>query len=392
MNGKLSRLTRNALDAQSGDYVSKDLDKLAYIEAIKKKYGLERMIRFDIGKNTDGISLLIRDMLGMAKTQDAIADNLMEYPDNQYKLLRNQLALRHNLPGDFFVLGAGLESMIDHIARAVFDPGDRFVLSTPDFSVFEDMSLRCGAIPIHIPKLPPFYKWTADTMAKMIDTIQRKRPKLIWVSNPNNPTGQYIPLSEIKVLVQAAERANSLIVVDEAYGEYTDPDSGLLSASTLTKAHTNLMVLRTFSKMYGVPSARVGYMVCSSGEIRQATTHYRPMFPLSWVSLYIAQMSILDDEFVADTRRILLKRKKTLITSFETLPKIIVVPSDTNTFMLKHCSLSAKNFLLKLETRGIIAANLNGVIGIKGEEFIRMTVRSTPDNELFVDACKDRGV
>lgn len=387
MRTLFSRLTMDALGETSGDYVSKDHDELAQIEELKRKHGLEHIYRFDIGKNTDGFTPLIGDVLEMPQLKDFIVENSIEYPDNHYQLLRSQLAQRFDLEPECFVMSAGLESMIDHIARAFFDPGDTYAIPVPNFSVFESMSNQMGARPIFVP-LSDELRWTGETTSELVRVVSEDRPRLVWISNPINPTGQHVELDELRQVVAACGRFNVPVVVDEAYGEYSDTDEGCVSAAAMVPDNPHLMVLRTFSKMYSLPSARVGYMMCSSRELRSAVNMYRPMFPFSWFSLYLAQLAVLDDDYILESRAKLARRKKTFANAMAKLDAFELVPSDTNTFMFRHTSLSADEFALALTGKGVLVSNLNGVSGIKNRHFLRMTIRNSEDNAVFVKACE----
>lgn len=383
----LSRQTRESLGAVSGDYVSKDHHELAQIEALKREHGLDHVYRFDIGKNTDGFTPLIEDVLEMPELKDFIVANTIEYPDNHYKLLRNQLGIRFGLPPDCFVLSAGLESMIDHIARAFLDQGDLYAMPIPNFSVFEDMSNRMGASPLTV-KLSDDLRWTADTTAELIRVVEGERTRLVWISNPVNPTGQCVAMDMIRQVAEACREAGVPVVVDEAYGEYGDTDDGYVTAAALVPDNPNLMVLRTFSKMYSLPSARVGYMMCSSPDLRAAVNLYRPMFPFSWFSLYLAQLAILDDDYVVETRARLVRRKTAFLDAVAGFAQFTFFPSDTNTIMFRHASMTADELALALMRRGILVANLNAVSGLEGRQYLRMTIRNDEDNAVFVRACE----
>ena len=111
----LSHHTRLALSTKTEDYVGKDTDEHEVIEHLKRHNGLKQVYRFDIGKNSDGYSDLITGVLEEADLAELCRQNLADYPDNHYRLLRRRLADLHDLDPEWFVLSAGLESMIDHI-------------------------------------------------------------------------------------------------------------------------------------------------------------------------------------------------------------------------------------------------------------------------------------
>lgn len=138
----LSTLAQRSLGSNCGGYVERDHDKLKRIENLKKTYGLEHVYRFDIGKNCDGFCPLIREVLEMEQMPSMVAENFMEYPDNQFSQLKAMLSRKYKLSPKWFMVSAGLEIIIDHVARAVFNPGDKFLMPVPNFAVFEEASRR----------------------------------------------------------------------------------------------------------------------------------------------------------------------------------------------------------------------------------------------------------
>ena len=386
----LSRHTRQALAAGTEDYVSKDTDEYGLIEGLKRDNGLEKVYRFDIGKNSDGYSDLVAGVLEEADLAELCRQNLADYPDNHYLLLRRRLADLHDLDPEWFVLSAGLESMIDHISRVFLQDGDAFLIPVPNFSVFADFSIRVGGRPIYLPLKPEEnFQWSAGTIATLKELISAHAPKLLWISNPVNPTGQSLPLAWLEELAAACTLQGTAIVVDEAYGEYTDTDQGIVSASRLTHKYGNLMVLRTFSKIHALPSLRVGYLMCSGRDILQAVSLYRPMFPFSWFSLFLAGIASIDEEHVQEARRKLFIRYERLNRQLETLKTFSYLPSQTNTLMLRNLQLSATELWQSLAQRGFLTANLNRVNGLKGQNFLRMTVCSEEENDQFISACRE---
>lgn len=391
----LSPRTGRALKQNVQDYVSKDTDEYALIEELKTRHNLNRVYRFDIGKNTDGYSDLIEGVLEMADLAGLCRENLVEYPDNHYRLLLKCMAQAFGLTPSCFAVSAGLECMIDHISRSFLHPGAHFLLPIPNFSVFESFSLRTGASPLYVQlDKEQDFQWTERTVKEMLRLITDKQPTLAWISNPVNPTGQDLPMSWIRAVVERAQASNTAVVVDEAYGEYTDPDYGRQGACRLVPRHPNLMVLRTFSKIHALPGIRVGYMMCGEPEIIKAVALYRPMFPFSWFSLFVAQTAFVDEEQPIKARRKTRERRLELYARLDVMPRYRYLPTATNTLMLRHASLSADHLWEALAARGFLTANLNGINGLQGDEFLRITIRARQDNAKLMDALKqsDRGV
>jgi histidinol-phosphate aminotransferase len=381
--------TRRALSAEEEGYLSKDTDELALIEGLKRDHRLERVYRFDIGKHSDGYSDLIEGVLAQADIANLCRENLVEYPDNHYRLLRKRLAQMHGIDPSLFVLSAGLETMIDHISRTFLGPGAVFLVPIPNFSLFAAFSLRQGSRPLSLALKPEEgFQWTAETVEELARIMASRSPKILWISNPVNPTGQDLPLEWMEELAAEGARRGTAVVVDEAYGEYTDRDEEIVSASRLLGSYPNLMVLRTFSKIHALPSLRVGYLMGSSPELVKAVSLYRPYFPFSWFSLFVAQIASVDEEHVQKARANTNRRRDRLYKQLSELKTFSYLPSATNTIMLRRARLKARDLWQRLAQRGFLTANLSVVTGLQGQEFLRMTVRSEPENDLFVEACR----
>lgn len=330
-----------------------------------------------------------REVLEMEQMPSMVAENFMEYPDNQFSQLKAMLSRKYKLSPKWFMVSAGLEIIIDHVARAVFNPGDKFLMPVPNFAVFEEASRRAGAVPIHVPMAGPNFRWTSKTTDILVSRMRTSGAKLVWISNPINPTGQHVPLSEIARVIDAGRKYGLLVVSDEAYGEYTDTDGEIISASRFVPTNPHLMVFRTFSKLYGLPSARVGYMMTSSHDLLRAVNLFRPYFPLSWLSLYMAQLALLNESHIRRSRRDTTRRRETFMRAMSGLREFSVLDSDTNICMIRHRLLSADDLAGHLERRGILMANIGSLAGIEGEGFLRVTMRNSADNVVFTEACRD---
>lgn len=131
----LSERTAAHLSRPTGDYMSRDLVELRRMERLREEGRLSRILRFDVGGNTDGFSPLARDLFDSGYLARMLETYLRDYPDNQYELLRRALGRRFGTRPEWFVLSAGLESMIDHLCRAFLDPGDTVLIPVPNFCI-----------------------------------------------------------------------------------------------------------------------------------------------------------------------------------------------------------------------------------------------------------------
>jgi histidinol-phosphate aminotransferase len=382
----LSDQTVSYLSRASGDYMARDLIELQRMQQLLQEGRLQQILRFDVGSNTDGFSPLARDLFDSGFLAEMLETYLREYPDNQYDLLRRHLANRFAVSPDWFVLGAGLESMIDHITRAFLGPGLSCLIPVPNFCIYEDYSIRQGAQVYLVPMQNPGL-WSEEDICRLEAALLAEQPRLLWISNPINPLGCLLPLAVLERLLLLAGHTGTVVVVDEAYAEYTDSDEAPLSAASLLAANPHLIVLRTFSKIYGLPNLRVGYMICANQEYCRGVLAYRPTFPFSWFSLYTCQLALLDDDWLMEARSRLAQRKPIVEQGLDSLPGYERLHSQTNTIMFRQCDLSAETVQHRLADQGVLVANLDQVAGIEGQGWLRMTVRSEVENRIFLDAC-----
>jgi len=383
----LSGQTISYLSRASGDYMARDLIELQRMKQLLQEGRLQQILRFDVGSNTDGFSPLARDVFDSGFLAEMLETYLSEYPDNHYDLLRRQLAERFAVSPDWFVLGAGLESLIDHITRAYLGPGLSCIIPVPNFCIYEDYSIRQGAR-VHLVPMQSLGLWSEEDICRLEAALLAEQPRLLWISNPVNPLGCLLPQTVLERLLALARRTETVVVVDEAYAEYTDSDQAPLSAASLLQANHHLIVLRTFSKIYGLPNLRVGYIICASQECCRGILAYRPTFPFSWFSLYTCQLALLDDDWLLEARKRLAQRKPIVEQGLDGLNGYVRIPSQTNTIMFRHHDLSAKIVQSGLADRGVLVANLNRVAGIEEQGWLRMTVRSEVENQIFIDACR----
>ncbi|WP_342644198.1 histidinol-phosphate transaminase [Rhodoligotrophos ferricapiens] len=188
------------------------------------------------------------------ETYRACADELHLYPDGAASGLRHAIATHYGLNPDHIVCGAGSDEVLNLIAQAYLGPGDEGIFSRHGFLVYEIAIRGAGAIPVVAPE--------TDLTTDVDHILERVTPrtKAVFVANPNNPTGTYLPFEEIKRL-HAGLPSNCLLVIDAAYSEYVrqnDYSSGL----ELVATSPNVVMTRTFSKVYGLAALRLGWAYC----------------------------------------------------------------------------------------------------------------------------------
>jgi histidinol-phosphate aminotransferase len=381
--------TRQAMFEKVKGYVDKSVDVEAEIQRVKDQYGLDRVFRFDLGENSEGYSPKIREYLDELRSSDLKVSRFNEYPDSNHTALKQRLSEKFSIPRDWFIIGTGLDSIIDLIARVFLDHRDVYLMPTPSFFLFEALSERMGAVPYFLDlREEDQFRWTHQTTARFKLLVDKFRPKLIWIANPNNPTGHLIHDMVLEELMEYASSYNAFVVVDEAYGEYTDPPSEVLSAARFLSKYQNLMVLRTFSKKYGLASLRIGYVMCSSPDILEGIHLHRHPFPVTQLSADLAQIALEDEAFLTASRTQNISKRKHVFAQLNPLANLTIIPSSTNIFMLKHQHMDGPTLKRSLQSRGIIASELD-ISGIKGKGFLRFTLRNEEDNRYLCQVLEE---
>jgi len=221
------------------------------------------------------------------------ATSLERYPDASATELRDALAAKHGLDAARIIYGNGSDEVLHLAAGAFAGPGDEVIYVNYGFSVYPIATRRVGATPV----VAPDQDYATDVDAILAAVTDRTR--IVFVANPNNPTGTYAPRSEIERL-HAGLRPDILLVIDHAYAEYIDggdDDGGMALAETAS----NVLVTRTFSKMYGLAAERIGWGYASPAII-EAMHRIRLPFSITIAGTAAAVAALGDTDFVASTR------------------------------------------------------------------------------------------
>src|SRR5690349_20763608 len=219
----------------------------------------------------------------------AAADHLEDYPEGSSRVLREAIGRAYGLDPDRIICGAGSDEILNFLAHTYLGPGDEAIHTTHGFLVYPIATMGNGATNVVVPETD----FTAD-----VDAILKAvtpRTKLVWLANPNNPTGTYIPFDEVKRL-RAGLPSNVLLVLDAAYCDYVsrnDYEMGLELVATTE----NTVMTHTFSKIHGLASLRIGWMF-GPANIVDAVNRIRGPFNVSTPAMLAAVAAIEDTAHV----------------------------------------------------------------------------------------------
>ncbi len=340
------------------------------ISEIKRKFGLEHVVKLASNENPLGASPKAKEA-----AKQSIEDVFL-YPDPDFYALRRALAAHHNLEPEQFVFGTGSDGLIELVCKTFLGEGDESIMPTPSFSLYALNVRSTGATPIEVPLDE---NWNYSPMAFL--PYITERTKVIWLCNPNNPTGGIYSAEEQRAFLEAVPE-DILVVIDEAYYEYACHVEEFPNTLEELSSRKNVLILRTFSKIYGLAGLRVGYGMADSALILEMEKT-RPPFNVCMPAQLAAEAALSDIEFLE--RSVCLNREnmKFLEQSIEDMG-LSFVPSFTN-FIAVDVKTDAKEVYEKLLALGYIVKG-GHVLGMP--HHLRVTVGTRAECEGFVLALK----
>ena len=313
--------------------------------------------------------------LGMSpKAKRAVAaaiNGIERYPD-QFELIK-AVAERCGLAQNQVVLGNGSNDVLDLIARVFLAPGRSAVFAQHAFAVYPLATLSTGAELIATPA--KHYGHDLDAMLAAI----RPDTRIVWIANPNNPTGNFLPYPEVRVFLEAVP-PEVVVVLDEAYNDYLPPAERVDTAAWIAD-FPNLVVTRTFSKIFGLAGLRVGYALASA-EIADLMNRVRQPFNVNNLAIAAAIAALDDHLFVAESYELNRRGMEQLVAGLKRLG-LEHIPSHGNFVTFRAGDGAAVN--QKLLKQGVIVRPIGGY-GLP--EWLRVTIGTEPENARFLEALE----
>jgi len=334
------------------------------IEEVKREFELKNVIKLASNENPLGPS---------PKAVEAIrgyASKINFYPDGGSFYLKKALGEKLGIKEDNIILGNGSDEIVSLITRIFLQKGDEAIMGDPSFLMYKiDAQLsraKVTSVPLKNSRLD------LSEMSKAVGS----KTKLIFISNPNNPTGTIITEDEVEHFLRDVP-SRILTVFDEAYYEYVE-DTNYPQSIDLLDRNSNIIILRTFSKIYGLAGLRVGYGV-GSPEIIELLNKARPPFNVNSLA-QVAALASLEDEDQVNRSKSLVREGKEFLYSHLRRLKVSFIPTQAN-FILIKIGKKAKDIEAKLLKKGII---VRGMGAYSLPHYIRVTIGTKPQNEEFI--------
>jgi len=348
-----------------------DLDRIATytpgkpIDAVAREFGIDDIVKLASNEHPEP------PLPGVQEVIAAAAATAHRYPDTDCTVVTRALSAHYDLPVDHFWVGAGSSELLGCIALSIGGPGTSAVFAEPSFAMYPIGTAVSGAESITVP-LDRDARHDLEAMRRAV----RDDTTVFYLCNPNNPTGTHVSGAAVETLIDDLPD-DILIVVDEAYAEFATA-ADYASAIPLLEAHENVIVIRTFSKAYGLAGLRIGYAI---GDPALLSTLRKPQRPFTVIE--IAQQAAVaslghTDELAARVKANAAQRDE-LEAAFTTR-RIPHVSSQTN-FVLFTPPGDVAAINEALLRRGVIVRLLGA--------HIRVSVGTAPENARFIEALDD---
>lgn len=337
------------------------------IEEIRRQLGLKEVIKLASNENPLGPS-----PKALAAIRKSLS-NINRYPDAQGFYLKRKIAKSSNVEPGNIVLGNGSDELIEIIIKTFVEEDEHIITADFTFLEYKILSSVKDRTVVCVPL--KYFKYDLGAIRKKVD----KKTKVIFIANPNNPTGTYVTKYEVEDFMRSLPES-VLVVFDEAYDAFIDVDDFPNSLGYLRSK--NCIVLKTFSKAYGLAGLRVGYALARP-EFTVSMEIARQPFNVNSLAQAAAIAALDDKKFLRRTRRLILEGKDYL---YESLSKLGVayVPSVAN-FILLDTGRDGVSVFKEMLKYGVIVRDMKQY-GLKN--FVRVTIGTKKENERFIKVLK----
>jgi histidinol-phosphate aminotransferase len=337
-------------------------------EEIAKKHGLDinKVIKLASNENPFGPPPKAIEII---KEQ---ASRVSLYPKDYPNELIKAISTYANVPENMIIPGGnGADEVMDLVIKMLVSLGDEVIVHSPTFPFYELLVKLYGGTVMKVP-MAEDYSFKIDNI---IDAINEKT-KLIIICSPNNPTGSTISEQGLKKILGK----DVLVMLDEAYIEFAEKSFTLLSST-----HENLIVLRTFSKAFGLAGLRVGYGIANKEFVKQSLK-IKPPHNVNLLAQEATTAALQDTSNMQQNVREIKKQRELLFNDLSNLNGLLVSPSHGNFLLITFQDRLAGSVVFELEKKGIIVRDCEG-FGLKNS--IRVTIGKKEENEAFLIALKE---
>jgi histidinol-phosphate aminotransferase len=341
------------------------------VEEVKKELGLSDIIKLASNENPLGTS-----PLALKAMQEELMTNTCRYPVSLCPELARKIAQRLGVRPSQIYIDNGEDAVITMFGLTFFNPGEEIITSSLTFAAYANIAAKMGARLIKVPATE-----NGDIDLEGVARAVSDRTKAIFICNPNNPTGKIVTHAEVTTLLNKVP-ANVLVVLDEAYIDFVD-DVNYPRSLDLLSRYPNLLLMRTFSKVYGLAGIRCGYAIASDDIVRMMLKAREP-FPVNRLAQVGALAALDDTEFRERTLKNNCDAKKYFYNALDRMG--IAYYRTCGNFICIKLKDRVNEVYEKLLKKGIIT---RPCAGMGDPEGLRITFGTQQENERAVKALKE---
>ncbi|MFH1665037.1 MAG: histidinol-phosphate transaminase [Candidatus Omnitrophota bacterium] len=338
------------------------------IEEVERELGLKNVIKLASNENAMGPSP------GAVEAIRTGAKNVARYPEGGCFGLRKALSGKLGISGENIVFGNGSDEIIILALRAFLNPGEEVIIADPTFAVYRIASAIEGGV-VRSAGRREAYRYDVDAILGMVTS----GTKIIFLANPDNPTGSYMGAGDMEKLVNKIP-PDVLLFLDEAYYEYAAGGDYPETLGLIERKDRNVIIARTFSKAYALAGLRVGYGIARK-DIAQVLNKVREPFNVNSLAQAAAIAALKDTAHLNAALDLVRREKKRFYERFDSLG-IGYVPSSTN-FILLDTGRDSKKVFEYLLHRGVVVREMSAW---RLDGFIRVTIGLEKENDVFFEA------
>jgi len=324
-----------------------------------------RFLRMDANTNMFGLNPAVEKV-----ARDVSTMELNHYPTAYGDALREAIAVTHKVRSDGVILGNGSDEILDFLAKAFLNPGDRVALAAPSFVMQKFYTVINLGTPVECPLRRPDFQLDVDALVGV-------GAKIVMVASPNNPTANCFAKSDLDALIDRTK--DGIVVIDEAYAEYCGQNY-----IPRAVAEPNVVVVRTFSKAYGLAAMRIGYAI-SNRDIMSKLYAVKPAFSLNLMGERMAVEALRDRSFMEQTVK-MARQQRDVVSKRLRAMGLSPCRSDAN-FLLIDLGRPSAPIREALRKGGILVRDMADFPGL--ENYLRVTVGRPEHNAAFLAALEE---
>jgi len=339
-------------------------------DEVEKTYKVKKAVKMNSNENPMGVSP------AAVRYAKKILNTANQYPESSNRLLREKIAERFSMKPENVFVGNGADEIIYYIAMSYLNDGDEVVIPEVTFPIYE---IACRIMRAKI--IRSAMRGFEIDLESMLEKINKKT-RLAFLCNPNNPTGHALLDEQVYRFLEKVP-SNVLLVMDEAYADFADPDTFPDTISRLKNGQNNMIVIKTLSKAYGLAGFRVGYGIASR-DIIEIMNRIKLPFNISLISQYAAQGALQDHDFLNKTLDTTKNGRKLIYQGLKKLG-LSFVESSTN-FILVDTGRNGDKVTEELMKRGVI---VRSAANYGYPTCFRVTVGTSAQNRKFLKAMEE---